>query len=56
MRPTTTGGSPKKALLKTTTTRRPRNGKIASAVPSGKPIAVAAAVAIKLTLIDSATI
>jgi hypothetical protein len=50
-----TGGSPKKALIKTTS-RRPQKGKMASAVPRGKLIAVAAAVAIKLTLIDNATI
>jgi hypothetical protein len=54
--PTTTGGNPKNALIKTTISRRPRNGKMARAVPIGKPIAVAAAVAAKLTLIDSATI
>ena len=56
MRPTTTGGNPKNALIKTTTSRRPRKGKIASAVPTGKLMAVAATVAAKLTLIDSATI
>ena len=55
-RPTTTGGNPKNALIKTTTSRRPRKGKIARAVPTGKLMAVAAAVAAKLTLIDSATI
>ena len=55
-RPTTTGGNPKNALIKTTTSRRPRKGKIARAVPMGKLMAVAAAVAAKLTLIDSATI
>jgi len=55
-RPTTTGGNPKNALIKTTTSRRPRKGKIARAVPTGRLIAVAAAVAAKLTLIDSATI
>ena len=55
-RPTTTGGNPKNALIKTTTSRRPQKGKIASAVPMGKLMAVAATVAAKLTLIDSATI
>src|SRR3954451_22707528 len=54
--PTTTGGNPKNALIRTTTSRRPRNGKIASAVPIGKLIAVAAAVAARLTPIDNATI
>ncbi len=56
MRPTTTGGNPKKALIKTTIKRRPRKGKIARTVPTGKLITVAAAVAAKLTLIESATI
>jgi hypothetical protein len=55
-RPTTTGGSPKKALIKTTIKRRPRKEKIARTVPIGKLITVAAAVAAKLTLIESATI
>src|SRR5258708_2584672 len=55
-RPTTTGGKPKNALIKTMTNRRPRNGKIARAVPIGKLMAVATAVAAKLTLIDSPTI
>jgi hypothetical protein len=55
-RPTTTGGNPKKALTKTTIERRPRNGKIARAVPMGKLITVATAVAAKLTPIESATI
>lgn len=55
-RPTTTGGNPKNALIKTTINRRPRKAKIARAVPMGKLMAVAATVAAKLTLIDSATI
>ena len=55
-RPTTTGGNPKKALIKTTIKRRPRKGQIARTVPVGKLITVAAAVATKLTLIESATI
>ena len=44
-RPTTTGGSPKKALTKTTIKRRPRKETIARTVPIGKLITVAAAVA-----------
>src|SRR3984893_13495221 len=55
-RPTTTGGNPKNALIKTTIDRRPRNGKIARAVPTGKLSAVATTVAATLTLIESATI
>jgi hypothetical protein len=55
-RPTTTGGNPKNALIKTTINRRPRKAIIARAVPMGKLMAVAATVAAKLTLIDSATI
>ena len=55
-RPTTTGGNPKKALIKTTTSRRPRKGKIASAAPMGKLTPAAVAVAAKLTLIESLTI
>ncbi len=55
-RPTTTGGNPKNALIRTTISRRPRKEQIARAVPIGKLMAVAAAVAAKLTLIDSATI
>jgi hypothetical protein len=55
-RPMTTGGNPKSALIKTTTSRRPGKGKIARAVPTGKLMAVAMAVAAKLTLTDSATI
>ena len=54
--PTTTGGNPKKALIKTTIKRRPRKEQIARTVPMGKLITVAAAVAAKLTLIESATI
>jgi hypothetical protein len=53
-RPTTTGGNPKKALIKTTISRRPRKGKVASAAPMGRLTAVA--VAAKLTLIESPTI
>src|ERR1700710_3092302 len=56
MRPTTTGGKPKKALIKTTTSRRPRKGTIARAVPTGKLTAAAMAVAARLTLIESPTI
>src|SRR5215212_1427952 len=56
MRPTTTGGNPKNALIKTTNSRRPRNGKIARAVPIGKLINVARAVAARLTPIETATI
>jgi hypothetical protein len=55
-KPTTTGGSPKKALIKTTIKRRPPKEKMARIVPIGKLIAVAAAVAAKLMLIESATI
>jgi hypothetical protein len=39
--PTTTGGNPKNALIKTITSRRLLKGKIASAVPTGKLVAVA---------------
>src|SRR5258708_27748731 len=55
-RPTTTGGKPKNALIKTTINRRPRKGKIARAAPTGKLIAVATTVAAMLTLIESVTI
>src|SRR6266436_67800 len=55
-RPTTTGGNPKNALIKTTTDRRPRKEKTARAVPTGKLTAVATTVAPTLTLIESATI
>ena len=55
-RPTTTGGNPKNAFIRMTITRRPRKEKIARAVPAGKLIAVAAIVAARLMLIDSATI
>src|SRR3954469_10325579 len=55
-RPTTTGGNPNNALINMTNNLRPRNGKMASAVPSGKLSNVAIAVAAKLTPSESATI
>jgi len=54
--PTTTGGKPKNALIKTTIDRRPRKGKMARAVPRVRLIAAATAVAARLTLIESPTI
>jgi hypothetical protein len=54
--PTTTGGRPKNALIKTTTSRRPRKGKMASAAPVGMLTAAASTVAARLTLIESPTI
>src|SRR6185437_9272082 len=55
-RPTTTGGRPKKALIKTTMARRPRNEKTASAAPTGRLIAAAINVAVTLMPIESPTI
>jgi hypothetical protein len=54
--PTTTGGKPKNALIRTTSSRRPRKGKIAMAVPIGKLTVAATTVAARLTLIESPTI
>ena len=55
-KPTTTGGKPKNALIRTTNNLRPRKGKMAIAAPMGRLTIVAIAVAAKLTLIESPTI
>src|SRR3954453_10286222 len=54
--PTTTGGSPKNALIRTSISRRPRKAMVARAHPAGKLIAVAKAVAARLTPSERPTI
>ena len=55
-RPTTTGGRPRKALAKTTRTRRPGKGYTARAAPRKRPAGAARAIAEKLTPSDRPTI
>src|SRR5713101_5737585 len=54
--PTTTGGSPRNALVKMTSARRPGKEHTARAVPSDRPARVAKAVADRLTPRERATI
>jgi hypothetical protein len=55
-RPTTTGGSPMKALSTTMTAARPGNRTSARKAPSGKPTRPASTVALRLTRSDRRTI